>query len=218
MLKAMLYKELRETIWIALAGLLAHAYFMLGLMSASVMTARVGGRGGIPFVSDNFLGPFVAVAVVVAAVLGFRQTLSESARGTWLFLLHRPAPRRYLVALKLLGGAGLYLAASAVPVLAYAWWAAAPGTHASPFEWSMTLDAWQGWISVTVVYFAAFLSGIRPGRWFGTRLMPLVGAGLLVVLIQFVPHWWVFGLGAVLLLDAWLVATILVVAHTRDYS
>jgi ABC-type transport system involved in multi-copper enzyme maturation permease subunit len=214
----MLYKELRETIWIALLGILVQGYFVVQLMNVDWMTLSTMGRQGIPFVSDGFLGAFAAVAVIMAGVLGFRQTIAESSRGTWLFLLHRPAPQWQLLGMKILAGTGVYLAASAVPVLVYAWWAASPGTHASPFEWSMTLLCWQGWISITGVYLAAFLSGIRPARWFGTRLAPLVGAGVLLAPIQVVPHWWIFGLAAVLLVDAWLVGTILFVARMRDFS
>ena len=218
MLRAMLSKELRETMWIALLGVLVQMYFVVGLMDVDLMTLRARGRGGVPFVTDNFLASFVMVAAVVAAVLGFRQTVTESARGTWLFLLQRPAERWHLLAMKMLAGAMLYLVVSAIPVWIYAWWAATPGTHVGPFEWSMTLQSWQCWISVTGVYFGAFLSGLRPARWFGTRLAPLIGAGLLLGLAQIVPYWWTLGLGAVLLIDAWLVATILAVARTRDYS
>jgi ABC-type branched-subunit amino acid transport system ATPase component len=207
-----------DTVWIALLGILVHGYFVLGLMNVKLMTGRVGWRGTVPFVTDNYLSSFAIVAVAVAGGLGFQQTLTESARGTWLFLLHRPAPRRKLLAMKLFMGIGSCLLTSAVPVLVYGWWAATPGTHASPFEWSMTLWFWQGLISVTGVYLAAFLSGIRPARWFGTRLAPLVGAGLILVGIQFLPNWWVFGLGAILLVDARLVGTILSVVRTRDYS
>ena len=81
-------------------------------------------------------------------------------------------------------GAGLYLAFSAVPILVYAWWAATPGTHAGPFEWSMTLPAWQLWLSITAIYLAAFLVGMRPARWIGSRLLPLVAVGLFVLLLQ----------------------------------
>lgn len=218
MTRAMLFKELRETMWIALAGVAVHVYCVLALIGVDLLTLRVVGRGEMPFLRDNFLGTFAMVAVCVAAVLGLRQTVTESSRGTWLFLLQRPVSRRRLLTLKLGMGLALCLMTSAFPILVYGWWAATPGTHPNPFEWSMTLSCWQGCASITGVYLAAFLSGIRPARWFGTRLAPLVGAGLLLALIQFVPHWWVFGLGALVLIDVWLAATILVVAQTRDFS
>jgi hypothetical protein len=118
---------------------------------------------------------------------------------------------------KLLIGAGLYLVCGALPILAYAWWALTPGKHASPFYWSMTLPAWKIWITMTGVYLGAFLSGIRPARWIGTRLLPLAAAGVLVFLIQFVPIWWILGLACIALLDAVLVANVFFVIETRDY-
>jgi hypothetical protein len=41
------------------------------------------------------------------------------------------------------------------------------------------------------LYIGAFLSGIRPGRWFGTRLVPLAAAiGSAVIAVQS-PWFWV---------------------------
>jgi len=218
MTRAMLFKELRETMWIALAGVAVHVYCVLGLVGFDLLTLQVLRRGQTPFVSDNSLSTFAMVAACVAVALGLRQTVTEASRGTWLFLLQRPVSRGRLLTLKLGVGLVLCLMTSAFPILVYGWWAATPGTHPNPFEWSMTLWSWQGCLSITGVYLAAFLSGIRPARWFGTRLAPLVGAGMLLVLIQLVPHWWAFGLGTLVLIDTWLAATILAVAQTRDYS
>ncbi len=72
-------------------------------------------------------------------------------------------------------------------------------------------------VSVGVLYLGAFLTGLRPGRWLGSRLLPIAAAGLLVAVIQYLPLWWVLGLGALVLLSAWLLACIFVVAKTRDY-
>jgi hypothetical protein len=157
------------------------------------------------------------VAVCLALALGFRQTVGESAAGTYLFLLHRPASRLRLIGTKLAVGLGLYLVCAALPILGYALWAATPGTHAGPFEWSMTAEAWKVWLAVTIVYFGAVLSGIRPARWYGTRLLPLLGAGLLAIPVAAVP--WQPGpaLAATLLVDAMLVTATLFVAHRRDY-
>ena len=43
-----------------------------------------------------------------------------------------------------------------------------------------------------LLYFGAFLSGIRPARWFGTRLLPLVAAGALAMLLPEL-RWWPVG-------------------------
>ena len=127
----------------------------------------------VPFVDGNFLGFFIAFSAALAVVLGLRQTVVESHRGTWLFLLHRPVGMRRVIAAKLAVGGGLYLACGAVAILTYAAWALLPGKHASPFLWWMTAWSWEAWGVIAVVYLAAFLAGLRPGRWFGTRLLPL---------------------------------------------
>jgi len=223
MLKAMVFKELRETVGIAALALAAYAIVVLSQTGISLLPWLTPSYpddriGPVPFVSDGFLYGFAWVSVPFAVVLGFVQTAVESARGTWLFLLHRPASRRRILTVKLLTGGGLYLACAALPILIYMGWAASPGRHASPFKASMTLGAWQVWLSVGGLYLGAFLAGIRPGRWFGSRLFPVLAAALLVVAIQVLPWWWTVGLGATLALGAWLVVDIFFVARTRDFS
>jgi hypothetical protein len=217
MLRAMLSKELRETLWIAGLALVVYMYYVTEQMGLRMLPWSYNLGQGIPFVGSGFLASFTTICVLFAVVLGFRQTLGESARGTWLFLLHRPAQRCSLLGLKMAVGLGLYFLCAAVPILVFAWWAATPGTHASPFEWSMTLPAWRVWLSLAAVYLGAFLSGIRPARWFGSRLLPLVAAGLLVGSIQMAPWWWLLGLACVAVLDAWLIASIFYTARARDF-
>jgi len=217
MWKAVMYKELRETAGIAALGLLVYLYEVLGLMGLSASPFSGGRRYYVPFLGSEFSSVFVYVSALLTIAVALRQTIGESMRGTWLFLFHRPVQRWKLMSLKLITGAGLYLACGLVPILLYAWWAATPGTHASPFAWSMTLSAWRIWLSMTPVYLGAFLTGLRPARWFGSRLLPLAAAALLAGVIQTLPCWWLLGILAVILLDAWLIATILFVAEARDY-
>ncbi|MEI8229252.1 MAG: hypothetical protein WCH77_13460, partial [Planctomycetota bacterium] len=89
--------------------------------------------------------------------------------------------------------------------------------------------SWLGLIPV--VYLGGFLSGIRPGAWFGTRLFPLLGAGLFAVMIlemtdyifapvstfdQVNPFLWVYAL-CFFLFYASMILAILQVAQRRDY-
>jgi hypothetical protein len=217
MLRALAIKELRETSLIALAGLAALMVCAAAVMGIKPVLLPGFKSLGIPFVSDGFAGLFAIVAICLAIALGLRQSFWESLRGTSVFLLHRPLSWPQLIGVKLAIGLTLYLATAALPVLLLAWWAATPGNHASPFEWSMTYPTWKTWLSVTALYFAAFLCGVRPARWLWSRLWPLVGVGYLVVLIQLLPAWPLLGLGAVLLIDAALLAAILFVIRNRDY-
>ncbi len=224
MLRAMVSKELRETLPVVAAGLAVYLLvvasctgFNVNYVGFYLLPWYLGGASGIPFLDGSFLQTYWLVSAALAIGLALRQTLGESARGTWLLLLHRPAGRCRLVGMKLVVGAAVYLACAAAAILLYAWWAATPGTHASPFQWWMTAPVWQLGISMVVVYFGGFLSGIRPGRWIGTRLLPLAAAGLLVFFIQAAPQWWPLGLAAVALSAALLAVLIFFVASERDY-
>jgi hypothetical protein len=220
MLKALLRKELRETAGINAIALAFYFHLTVKAMHHDLLPWFLSGNAdyhGIPFVSGSYLSSFVWVSAGFAIALGFRQSLGESLRGTWTFLLHRPISRTRLIGVKLLAGAAVYLACAAAAVLAYAWWAATPGTHASPFEWSMTVPTWKVWITMPLLYLGAFASGIRPARWAGSRLLPLAATGVFAALIPELPCWPVFGLGSIALLSVVLVGNILFVVRMRDF-
>jgi hypothetical protein len=218
MLRRLVLKELRETAWIggvALVISLWVAVYAMGFDVLNWINRGVGAR--VPFVQSAAPGFFVLVSLLLAVGLGLRQTLGESVGGTWPFLLHRPIGRAWLIGAKLAVGLGLYLVCSAVPILLYAIWAATPGTHASPFAWWMTGPWWIACVSITALYFGAFLSGLRPGRWVGSRLLPLAAPAGLALLMTRSSLWWSVAPVAAPLLDVVLVAVILHVACTRDY-
>jgi len=224
MLKTLALKELRETIGMAAVALVLFAACVADGMGIHVVPWATGRGATVPFVNDPSLTLLAGIAVLLAVALGFRQSAWESAFGTDQFLLHRPLGRRQLIGVKLLVGAGLVVLCSTLPILAYAWWAATPGTHASPFEWSMTEPFWRIPVATTIVYLGSFLSGIRPARWVGTRLVPLVGAASLgaflagiAPLFMGLPVWWIWWAGLVVVVDALLVVSILFVFQTRDF-
>ena len=151
--------------------------------------------------------------------MGLGQTVTESRHGTWLFLLHRPMSLWQVLGAKLVVGGGLYLLCGLIAILSYAAWAAMPGKHASPFLWWMTASAWEAWGVIAIVYLAAFLAGIRPARWFGTRLLPLAAGGGLAILLVFALMFWpLLGIAALLLAAACLIGLIHFTARTRDFS
>jgi ABC-type transport system involved in multi-copper enzyme maturation permease subunit len=218
MLIALIRKELRETWWIAAVALAAFAFVIADLMGIEFENLRIGSPQLVPFTSDGFDESFTLIAACLAAALGFQQTIWEAFRGTWMFLLHRPLHRRTLIGAKLATGLVLYLVCAALPVLIYAAWAATPGTHAGPFRWEWTLVTWKMWFCATSVYLAAFLVGIREARWHGSRLLPLMAAGI-AVFLAYAVHWWpLLVLVSAGILDLLLFAGILFEARTRDYS
>ena len=167
---------------------------------------------------DNFLTMLFFIGAALAIALGFRQSAWEPSQGTALYLLHLPLARRTIFLTKLLTGIGLLLVCTLLPILIYATWAAMPGTHPGPFEWSMTGPAFQIWLLMPLAYLGAFASGIRPARWFGSRLLPLVvGGGSRHLLVCILPHWWLIAFPLLLLVAAVLVSDILWEAETRDF-
>jgi hypothetical protein len=131
-------------------------------------------------------------------------------------LLHRPVSRRRIYGAKLLVGLTTCLICGLAPFLMYAFWAATPGTHASPFEWSMTKDVWVAWLWMTAIYLGAFLSGIRPAAWLGTRLAPLAAA----VLSGFLSWWDASTAGGLVFLgvaNVVLIIAIFRVVESRDF-
>ncbi len=85
------------------------------------------------------------------------------------------------------------LACTLLPILIYATWAATPGTHPGPFEWSMTGLAFRVWLLMPLAYLGAFASGIRPARWFGSQLLPLASVAVPSLFVYTFPNWWLVG-------------------------
>jgi hypothetical protein len=216
----MIAKELRETAGIVAIGLAFYFYFTVKAMRHDLLPwfpSYGMDHFAIPFIGSDYLTNFAWVSAGLTIALGFRQSVGESVHSAWMFLLHRPVVWTRLIGVKLLVGVAVYLVCGAAAILAYAWWAATPGTHASPFAWSMTVPIWKVWITMPIVYLGAFLSGIRPARWTRTRLLPLAAAGTLAAFVPDLPWWPLCGLGLIVLLFVVLVGNILFTVRTRDF-
>jgi hypothetical protein len=219
-MKTLALKELREVGGIAAVALACYLALAVNAMGAKVFDWVPGMPAGtteVPFVGGSFTTFHTFLSVLFALALGFRQSAWESAQGTYLFLLHRPVWRNAVFLTKLATGLSLFLACASLPLLLYGWWASVPGHHASPFEWSMTADAWKREFTTCLLYFGAFLSGLRPARWFGTRLLPLIASILLLLAVEEVPFWWL-SLLATGVVGGLLTANVCFVARVRDYA
>ena len=127
----------------------------------------------------------------------------------------RPLERRLVV------GVGVYLIVTMTAIFIYASWAAMPATHASPFEWGMAVPTLAATLAIPILYLGVYLSVIRPGRWFGSRLLPLVTAAFLAfaaIMLAGRVETFLWPLLIALAVDAWLIAMILFVVRTRDYT
>jgi len=226
MVLAIVSKELRETRVFAALALGLYLIYVSKLTGkwSPLLNPLFGWAPGmnveasdVTFVQDNFLIMLFFIGAALAISLGFRQSAWEPSQGTALYLLHLPLRRHTIFVTKLLTGVGLLLGCTLLPILIYATWAAIPGTHPGPFEWSMTGTAFQIWLLMPLVYLGAFASGIRPARWFGSRLLPLAAAAFCSLLLGVVPHWWLIAFPLLLLVAAVLVSDILWEADTRDF-
>ncbi len=226
MVLAIVRKELRETRLFAALAVGVYLVFVSRLTGqwSRLLTSFFGWVPGlnvempdIPFVQGNFLSVLFFVGIALAITLGFRQSAWEPSQGTALYLLHLPLTRPSLFMTKLTTGIGILLVCTLLPILLYGTWAAWPGTHPGPFEWSMTGPAFKIWLLMPLAYLGAFASGIRPARWFGSRLLPLVSVAIPGLLLFLLPHWWLIGFPLFLLMVAVLVSDILREAETRDF-
>jgi hypothetical protein len=222
-IRALVTKELRET-WayaaLALALSLAFVCRQTGFWSRSLLwlldwVPGLAERALLPFIQSGFGGNLGLIGFVLALTLGFRQSCWEPSRGTTLYLLHLPVRRNTYFVTKLSTGMGLLLGCMSLPILVYAGWAAWPGTHPAPFEWTMIGLAVRVWLLMPLLYLGAFASGIRPARWVGSRLLPLVAVAVPAVVIYNTS--WLPALAAWGLLSAAFVSNILFEAATRDF-
>jgi ABC-type transport system involved in multi-copper enzyme maturation permease subunit len=216
MSKALVIKELRETAWIVLLAAGAFAFSILRLVGYHPLLGSSERVTSIPFVDGQFLTVFEEIAAAFAIVLALRQSAWESLRGTSVFLLWRPISRGRILAVKMTVGLALLLGTSGLAFLAYALWAARPGTHASPFCWSMTIDSAVMWLAMTPIYLGSFASGIRPGRLFGSRAFPLIAA-IIPFAIASIELPSLFRIACILAVDALGLAAIHYVVRSRDY-
>lgn len=220
-MKALALKELREVFGIAAIALGCYLALVVNAMGAKVfewVPMMPQGATGVPFFDGSFVYPHMLISVVFAVALGFRQSAWEASRGTYLFLLHRPLRRETIFLVKLAVGGTILLGCASLPIVLYGWWAAIPGHHPSPFEWWMTGLAWGLTFLLLPLYLGAFLSGLRPARWFGTRLLPLIGAPLLLIFLFQLPIWEPIAFLLPLVLSGLLIANICFVARVRDYA
>jgi hypothetical protein len=219
MIKALALKELRETIAIGAIALALYLVLVSNLLGMGVFAwvpIISSSTSEIPFTGWEFLGFYSVVSAVLAVALGFRQALWEEGKGTYQFLLHRPASRTLIMLTKLGVAIALFLLCAAVPIVLYGWWAAA-GNVPAPFEWSMTEPAWRFWFTMPLLYLGAFVSGLWPARWLGTRLLPLFTTGLLVAGLYSLP-WFSAALVLTIAAAAVLSTNICYIAKIRDYS
>jgi hypothetical protein len=219
MYRALAYKEWREIWWMAAIAFLVLAMYVYSAVGLNIDIERFSIEWGIvrtrvPFTTGELDELVLYTVPICGALLGFWQAFGESFRGTWRFLRQRPMSLQAIVLTKVVTGLALLLGATAVPILFFAQWAASPGNHASPFQWSLTVPTWRIWFVSSTAYLAAFLVGIRDVRWYGSRLWPVVPGLVWIWLTYFTVNFPI--LLPTLVINGALVGAILFAASERD--
>jgi len=133
MLRSFAIKELRETYLIALCRVGGLCLLPGGCDEVSALAVLLGRLLCYPVLGDSLSGAFAIVSGGLAIALGLRNRRGIRSEHVPL----SPAPARPPVAIawrKACRRSRDLSGRAAIPVLLYAWWAATPGTHASPFE------------------------------------------------------------------------------------
>ncbi|MHC4505296.1 MAG: hypothetical protein ACYTFI_18490 [Planctomycetota bacterium] len=188
---AILKKEIKENLpWAILGLLVVSLAFYAGLARGGPGFLSLLGFSGsyysseLPLLSGGLLPYTTAVYAIFGAALGMLQTVPESGRGTYPFLVHRPVRRGRMLLGKALAGGAMYAVAGGVPLLVAVIWVAIPGHYAAPFRIAMAGAVFADFLCGLVFYLAGILTGVRRARWYGTRL---AGFGFALI-VMFLAH------------------------------
>ena len=215
-MKALIQKELRENLKLAVLGLAIFA-LMLVLEYRDFLHAMKDMMLGNTNLRGDLLQPLIAplfymatgyFCAIFGAVLGWFQIHNERHRDLWAFLIHRPITRTGIFLGKIIGGLVLYALVAGLPLVCFIGWALAPGHVAAPFEWVMLWPVAVFFLWGIVFYFAGMLTGLRQARWYASRALGLGVALIVSIAVVAAPQFWqalVFILigGAILATAVW---------------
>ena len=188
-MKALIQKELRENLKLAVLGLVVftvlvvgHYRYYAGMMEDTALGFRSAGTFQLqPVASPFFLAMAGLLCALFGAVLGWMQIYNEKHRDLWAFLVHRPVTRTEIFYSKIIAGLVVYLVAAGLPLAGFAVWTVVPGNVAAPFEWRMLLPLATCFFGGVFYYFAGMLTGLRQARWYASRGLGLALAVLVSV-------------------------------------
>ena len=201
-MKQLLLKEWREHFKVALIGMM-----ILTLLLIVNVKGPGLGNGLQPLVYDGLLKQTAFFVAIFGFLLGWLQTQSEKHPDLRAFLLHRPVARTTIFWSKLISGLGRYAVGAGLPLAGLVIFVLIPGEVAAPFEWAMVLPATNLLLLGLVFHGAGMLTGIRPARWYGSRIFGLGPAMLAAILMFTFPQYWQ-ALTLILIAEAMLVAAV----------
>lgn len=201
--KPLLIKELRETLRWSPIGMI-----VVGLLCWQTIPDQI-------YLHNSLAAQFVYMvgigAALVALALGLLQSLGDMRTDARGFLLHRPISLRSIFATKLLAGFVAYVICLAPPLILTAIRLNVLGPQRLPVS---PLDLLPLLIAALIIFLlhpAAMWTTYRTARWVGTRTLPLVFAGigivLSIVLLLEISGWWLLGF-LPLVVIIWYVVTV----------
>jgi MFS family permease len=176
-MKAIIQKDLRENLKIALIALILFSLLLLQAYQAcgSALTNLLNHNRSLmvsdlhPLLSQTVLTEVAFFCAIFGAALGWLQTRNEAHRDLWAFLVHRPVSRSEIFKGKVAAGLCLYVFGAGLPLLVLTLVVATPGHIPAPFEWPMVLPVLAIFLTGVVYYFAGLLTGLRQARWYGSK-------------------------------------------------
>lgn len=173
MFRAIVWKELREG---AKVGIPAFLVFVAASWLPTAINAFEVGGNTITISPDPSLGIFQLAAALAASMIGITQLIRERRGDRWAFLTHRPVDRSLVFWGKTVAGLAWYTIAVGLPTLALFFWRMQPSHQSTPWVPRLMLADLVDFIGGSAFYFAAQLVMLLHSRWFGSRVIPLVGA------------------------------------------
>lgn len=196
-MKALIQKDLRENLKVALIGLLIFSLMLLQAYQTSVITltcllAGIEADEGVlqPLLSQSLLAETAFFSALFGAALGWLQIRNEAHRDLWAFLIHRPVTRAHIFLGKTIAGLCLYLLGAGLPLAIFVAIVRVPGHVAAPFEWAMVLPLVSIFLMGVGFYFAGLLTGLRQARWYASRGFGLALAILASLGVFNFPEFW----------------------------
>jgi len=175
-MKAIIQKDLRENLKVALIGLLIFSLMLLQAYQSciSALVNMLNGSYGQsnslqPLLATNLLTEAAFFCAIFGAGLGWLQTRNEAHLDLWAFLIHRPVTRTEIFRGKTIAGLCLYVLGAGLPLLILVAVVVTPGHVAAPFEWAMVVPLVLIFLAGVAFYFAGLLTGLRQARWFASR-------------------------------------------------
>jgi len=218
MIKSLVWKEFRELVPLSVAALAAQVFLLLGLMRFGALVNSTAS----PRDAESIWPFMYMIAVLFAVAAGLWQSWKENLTNHYQFLLHRPLRRNTIFLSKLALGAAACLLTVGLPLVSFALWVDHWLALNHQETW-LSAPAWRAGASLLLLYLGGFLSVLRPGRWYGSRFLPLFAGILLFVLVvvvaQSTSSWmWIPMLVAGPFLELCFVGAILNIARTRTFS